>query len=220
MTGRCLWGGIMEDLKYGTSSCFLKRMAGVLFLWVSLGTVTTHASSTLDDGLVGYWQFDGGVFAADASGSGHYGTLVNSASYASGKFDQAVNFPASTSAVIVSPSPDLADLQRNTFSVSLWVYPRTGGTLVNKGFSTVSRDGLTGWKLAVFKFDPPNPPYGLYFEAGQHDGSGPVTTFPYSQGSVSTSIIVANAWNHIVMTRGDQGDPLAHFLRERDRSAG
>jgi hypothetical protein len=92
------------------------------------GTQKINASrnvtgSSLDNGLVGLWSFDGkdmnGATAYDRSGNGNDGTLTNGPVPAIGKMGQALSFDGVDDYVGVSDSNSL-DLTTH-FTISLWM---------------------------------------------------------------------------------------------------
>lgn len=100
---------------------------------------TLTQGSSLENGLVGLWTFDGadvnwtsasaGV-AYDRSGNNNTGTLTNmsrSGSVDAGKLGQALNFNGSSQKVSISHSSSL-DLA-STLTISAWVYPTSFGFL-------------------------------------------------------------------------------------------
>jgi hypothetical protein len=70
-------------------------------------------------GLSGSWNLDegSGTTAMDTSGTGNYGTLMNSPSWVSGKKGQAVNFNGTNNYIALSQQPPLA----SGFTFSAWV---------------------------------------------------------------------------------------------------
>lgn len=103
----------------------------------SSANLTDGSGSTLTNGLVGLWTFDGADMAptvADRSGNGNNGSFQGAATSSAvtiGKLGQAVNFH-SNNAVIMTPtaSEDNLDLT-GSLSMSFWLYiaaePPTNG---------------------------------------------------------------------------------------------
>ena len=104
---------------------------GLLLLPVTAIAVTkvnvasTPKGSSLQNGLVGWWTFDGGVatangVAVDMSGNGNNGNLVSistSTFYTAGKIGQAFNFDGVNDVVQVS---DSASLSPTRVTVAFW----------------------------------------------------------------------------------------------------
>ena len=76
-------------------------------------------------GLVGYWRLDegSGTTAADSSGNGNTGTLVNGPTWVSGRYGNALSFDGADDRVQLTSQPPLTD----GFSFAAWV-KRAGGT--------------------------------------------------------------------------------------------
>ncbi len=75
---------------------------------------------TEDPNLVGYWKFDeqSGTVAADSSGSGNDGSLVNGVGWTEGLFGNGAIFTGSNAAVEVGT----AGMDAERGSISMWVY--------------------------------------------------------------------------------------------------
>ncbi|MCB1500784.1 MAG: LamG domain-containing protein [Bauldia sp.] len=89
-----------------------------------VGTGATGGSTAPapDNGLVGYWRFDGSP--ADASGHRNAGTVIN-ASFGRGRVGKALDLTGSDdSHVTVRASPSLGRMDRR-ITVAAWVFPRT-----------------------------------------------------------------------------------------------
>ena len=114
--------------------------------------------TTLNDGLVGYWPFNGN--ANDESGNGNNGTvsgaiLINDRN---GNPNSAYSFNGS-SRIEVSPFNYL--IGNNPFSVSFWTYPIGGGWMIacgqlnnGQGFDAGDNNaGSTNFHTHIYKFD-------------------------------------------------------------------
>ena len=81
-------------------------------------------------GLIGYWNFDEnlGTFAADSSGKGNHGTLVNmeATDWIAGKRGSALSFDGTDERVTVPNSSSFTDMQGLT--LSFWYYPDPADT--------------------------------------------------------------------------------------------
>src|SRR6185295_11662894 len=75
--------------------------------------------------LVGQWKFDegSGSFAADSSGSGNPGTMVNGAGWMGGKQGAAASLDGSNDYVSVASSSSL-NSPRTGMTIAMWVYQR------------------------------------------------------------------------------------------------
>jgi hypothetical protein len=99
--------------------------------------VTTSGGSASSTGLVGYWALDDGTgtTAADSSGNGNTGTLINGPTWTIGKIGQALAFDGLTNYVNI---PSTAALNAYPLTVAVWM--KTNATtglhgVVNKYFS-------------------------------------------------------------------------------------
>lgn len=82
----------------------------------------------LNDGLVGYWSFDGkdmaGVTAFDRSGQGNNGTLVNGPTPTFGKIGQALSFDGVDDHVDITNEALFDFESTDSFSISAWMNTR------------------------------------------------------------------------------------------------
>lgn len=141
-------------------------------------------------GLVGYWTMDGkdtvwtsGTAATtlDKSGNGNTGTLANMAqatSISAGKFGQALLFDGSDDYVDIS---DVSASLAASSSISVWINPRSLG--INQRIF----GGRTNSAPVVGLYPAP---YGI-IASGSAQGN---------QRTGSTSTLLLNQWNHIVVT--------------------
>jgi regulation of enolase protein 1 (concanavalin A-like superfamily) len=141
--------------------------------------------------LAAYWNLDegSGTTAADVSGSGNTGTLVNSPAWTTGHSGSALNFVAGGKGYMsASGAASLANLFVHGMSVSVWVKPRSGGGGGGGGGGRIiDKDNNNGgWFLAM------NGATGIRFA---------VDTFPtVSPSRVSTATVQANTWQHVAVT--------------------
>jgi hypothetical protein len=160
---------------------FWLRVGAILLatLWVAPG----HAAT-----LAGYWKLDenAGNTAADASGSGNTGTLVNSPGWTPGQTGSALNFVSGGKAYVsASGAGSLANLFAHGMSVSVWVKPRSGGG-GNAGRIIDKDNNNGGWFLSM------NGATAVRFA---------VDTFPtVSPSRISGATIKANTWQHVAAT--------------------
>ena len=157
-----------------------------------------EGESTLDDGLVAYYPFNGN--ANDESGNGNNGT-VNGALFvtdASGSSQGAIRFTSDSSFVEISDSPSL-DID-NEITLSAWIrgdrLPADGGTIITKG-------GLRN-----------NWDYGMCF-----NGTG----MCYIKSSGSAGAINLNVqtrtWHHALITVSETDNAIAFYfdgIRQHD----
>ncbi len=118
-------------LVYGVSHSNLSA------LWanVQVATTVTAPASTLEDGLVGHWTFDGPDMdwssttaeVRDVSGNGNHGdatTTLSSRSVINGKNGQALRFDGRYD-FFMYDAPLLPSSPANGFAASLWLFPQT-----------------------------------------------------------------------------------------------
>jgi hypothetical protein len=93
-------------------------------------------------GPVGWWKFDesSGTTAADSSGSGNTGSLINGPVWTSGQIGNALSFDGSNDVVNAGSSASLDDLPALTLSA--WINPATAtygpqGTVATKGHGSI-----------------------------------------------------------------------------------
>jgi hypothetical protein len=104
-----------------------------LFFILALMVFSANSYAELEDGLVSAWNFDDGS-ANDSVGSND-GEFVNGASTTGAEFGMALTLenpenPATgedTGQYVAIPSSPSLEKENGIFSVSLWVYVRTGG---------------------------------------------------------------------------------------------
>ncbi len=117
----------------------IKQASLLIILAVSLGTAATAAAAwdpNTDPDLVAWWPFNegSGTVAGDSSGNNNNGALNGGAQWATGRFDDALQFNGSTSYVRAPHIP----LDSRSFTIMLWIKPVLSASAVV--FST----GLTG----------------------------------------------------------------------------
>lgn len=97
-----------------------------LFVFSLTFTYIPTAKSAITDGLVGYWTFDegSGTTAADSSGNGNNGTLVNGPTWVAGKVGAgALSFDGGNDRVGTGSD----SIGTNAITISAWVFPETLG---------------------------------------------------------------------------------------------
>ena len=137
--------------------------------------------------LVGYWKFDegSGTIAADSSGNGNTGTLINNPTWVDGKSGKALSFNGVNNYVKIPDSNSLD--MTSQITVEAWVYPRAYVDNVGNACHIVSRSDFSGGPVYVL---------GL-------PGEG--TKFNYDISFVGTyhrsnADVKLNNWAHIAVT--------------------
>lgn len=94
----------------------------LLLCFLSVGySPTAQAQSTLDDGLVGYWNFNeiGGNAVEDISGNNNNGQIYNNPLRIEGYFDRAISFDNDNDYISISSNMNLESFDGLT--VSYWL---------------------------------------------------------------------------------------------------
>ena len=159
--------------------------------------VMASLASAQTPGLVGAWSFDEGTgtSAADSSGNGNKGTLVNGTTWSTtAKFGRAANFDGVDDRVDVADSNSL-DLAGG-MTLEAWVRPTA-----NSGYRTVVLKEVSG-ELA----------YSLYAADSDHatHPSGWARVAGVSHYADGTGALPLNAWSHIAVTYN--GSALVYFV--------
>ena len=146
-----------------------------------------QSPSTLTTGLVAHWKLDdgSGTTAADASGSGYHGTLVNmnpAGAWVTGKIGGALEFDGSNDYVDIGNS--LSPV--NNFTVAAWVNPAKSD--INLEIISKGNDGTdTQWELTT------STPAGQVDFRAVLSGVG-------SSGVRSTQSLPVGSWTFLVGT--------------------
>jgi hypothetical protein len=174
--------GVVTPLTAGTTN--ITATSGGITSNTATISVTTSggSSSTLSQGLVAYYPFDGD--ANDASGNNNNGTAVNSPTYVAGQIGQAISFDGSNG-VAIGTSPSFTD----SFSLSLWV--KKNNTIQSTVFSNYN--GYGGNELSI-RMDQWST--NLYSPAP----------------NISTTPISDNYWHHMVVIRDSVSGSVTFYV--------
>jgi Leucine-rich repeat (LRR) protein len=148
---------------------------------------TTSTVTTLDSGLVAYWNFNEGTgnTAYDSYKRIHNGTL-HGASWTTGISGSAVNFQGNVDSIIV-PSDSAFDLGKNGGGITISAWIRTEGSIPADSGQFI----LTRWQGI-------GPQYSMYIHNDKKlafdIGPAPVAEY------FSDSIMPNNTWLHVVVT--------------------
>jgi flagellin-like protein len=173
----------------------------------SVTTSTTTTSSTTSTttttiigaaNLVGYWKFDdnGGSSAADSSGNGNPGTLVNSPTWVNGKYGYALNFNGGNQYVTVSSNDALSpEVSTGEMTLCAWInlesYPVSGQSrapVIEKGSSGM-------WEYALYVYSSGAGGISVWTSSGNgvaepQGGNIPLNTWTFLCGSYTSSSAV------------------------------
>ena len=109
--------------------------------------VSFAAPSSLSNGLIAWWPFNGN--GADATGHGYNLTLVGSPTFAPGRFGQAISLNGTGDQYAVRPGDDAAfNFGSGDFTVAIWAYfnqHNVEQTLMEKW----TGDSGPGWTLTT-----------------------------------------------------------------------
>jgi hypothetical protein len=157
---------------------------GLLFVLVGL-----PRSVSSFDGLVAYWNLDegAGTEAADSTGNGLDGTLLNGPAWVDGKFGKALDFNGSAGALQIDNPTLLDDLE--TITISLWFDADSLGEGSLSKF--ISRNGSYELRFS-------NSSSRFYFDAERWNSSDGKWRF-------ETGSSVLGGWHHLEVTY-DYGD--------------
>ncbi|MCF7975282.1 MAG: discoidin domain-containing protein [Phycisphaerae bacterium] len=160
-------------------------------LYAKAGEVLTPVEPS-SDALVGAWSFDegSGTVAADSSGHGHNGTIVNG-TWEAGPVGSALHFDGTSTQVTISSGAwDTIDQQ---VTVSLWTYVDSSITQSPVTFAAY-RDPANG-NTRVINTHIVWSNSNLYFDTGG-DGTG------YDRiNKLATASVYGDAWVHWAFTK-------------------
>ncbi len=192
------FNGTIDDVRIYNRALTQDEITGLY----NLGTpikINTTPTTLVDDGLVGYWTFDGnnmsGTSAYDISGNHATGTLTNGADPAMGKIGQGISFDGVDDYIDVTLLPAMTD-----YTYSLWIKTdayANGAASDGGGTYFVDRQTESS-QLASLKA------IGGNFAHQYRDNSG------NNIGAVSGSQIKVNTWQHVVW--GKNGTELFIYV--------
>ena len=124
------------------------------------------------DTIVGAWLFDEGKgkVAEDLSGGQHHGKLEKGPKWVKGQSGQALEFDGGNYVELEDSAPDLHFGGVEPFTISVWVNPQPGGTIIGKfnggvigayilevlgGSSVMFHREVAPWGLSANKIVPP-----------------------------------------------------------------
>lgn len=142
---------------------FIKRAAAIgsgLYLPKAIGQPFTlgsydfgkrtqfNSSSLITSGLLAWWKMDdgSGSSAADSSGNGNTGTLINSPTWTTGKINGGLQLTSASSQYVdIVGSSGVADNLDN-FTVCCW-FNMSGGPVEQMLVSKITNDTAAGWMI-------------------------------------------------------------------------
>ena len=121
--GATSFDGLIDDVRVYNRALNADEIKRLYKIGATAKINVSPKTGSLQDGLVGYWSFDGpdvaGVTAYDRSGQGNTGTLTSGPTRAIGRIGQALSFDGSDDLVSVSDSNSL-DLTTD-LTIGAWV---------------------------------------------------------------------------------------------------
>ncbi|MFA6097658.1 MAG: LamG-like jellyroll fold domain-containing protein [Candidatus Paceibacterota bacterium] len=167
----------------------LTILAGVFVLPVA----NKNNKALADTGLVGYWSFDEGtgMTAADSSGNGNTGTLLNGPVWTTGKKWNALQFDGINDYVDLGSNASLNFGAADNFSISSWI--NINDNTVSSGIYATSDEWPTG------------DYFNLYYRGSQQKLR---FGYNYGGGSAYTSIdavlpsaMTEGVWHQVVLVK-------------------
>ena len=143
----------------------------------ALGLVQTSWGNGLDPNLIGWWRFDegSGTMAADSSGNGLDGVLVNEPVWRDDGRRNGCLFFDGFDAYVQVAQDDRLNPGAGDFMVVFWAYVET----------TAGTRGDTNWDLAVAKRDSGSK--GYYVGADRNQGGATETGYRFMLGNAAGS---------------------------------
>jgi hypothetical protein len=202
------WDGLIDEVRVynrALSADEIKRLYKIGSTFV----VNKPRTDTLNEGLVGYWSFDGpdmaqgagNPWALDRSGNGNNGELTNGPRKAVGRIGQALEFDGTNDYVNMGTAPDeLINIDEKT--ISLWFRAYTFGTT---GFGTV---------VAFDAFSGDVDPWSFFLDSTENRLNYAHFFSVVGEWGTPTNSIAVNNWYHavVVFNRGSStNDPTIYL---------
>ena len=130
------------------------------------------------------WGFNegSGTSVADASGSGHSGSISGATWTTSGRFGAALTFNGTNNSVAINDTPAL-DLTSG-MTIAAWVYPTT----------------LSGWRTVLMKEGSGGLAWSLYGHDNAPHPAATINTGGADQSLDGTQQLPANTWTFLAAT--------------------
>ncbi len=197
--GAANFDGVIDEVRVYNRVLGASEIAGLAragAVRASASSVDLARGSSLEQGLVGHWTFDGkdtnwtsatAGTALDRSGNGNTGTLTSmnrSTSIDGGVLGQALIFDGSSDYVDMGATPSSLNLT-GSLSVSAWIKPDTFG---GGDRGRIVDSGGAGTDGFAFNVDDFNGTDALGF----FPGTGPLTS--------NNSVITLGVWQHVAVS--------------------
>ncbi|WP_169628115.1 LamG-like jellyroll fold domain-containing protein [Ferrimonas senticii] len=155
-------------------------------------TITVQAVTsvpTLEQGLLGYWSFEGNDpgFVQDFSGNQRSGR-IDGAQRIGGRFGQGLQFDGVDDQVVVAHDSGLAFARRDSYTLSVWVE------------ASLSQ---SGWRGLVNKSRDDSPWYGLWISARDR--------WTYGGGNLE-AVAISSGWHHLLITQDGEAGSRRFYI--------
>ena len=186
--------GLLDDIRVYNRALSADEVKRLYKMGGTLTINKTVTNSSLINGLVGHWTFDGADMARtaafDKSGNGNRGILANGPVLIEGKIGQGLKFNGDDSTAPSSVDAGNASILNNlsSFSISAWLYAPTGikGRILDKNQTSGNIDPISGWYFSIDS----NSAIRFAVEFG----------LQVLKRISSTNILNLNTWNNVLLT--------------------
>lgn len=178
-----------------------------LLIFIAMVFALPVFAQNLQEGLVGYWAFDGN--ADDSSGNGYNGAENGDLKYVPGKFDQALDLENTGAYIVVPNSQDVKLLSTDTYTVAVYVKPSN----TNHGdilFHGLGCSTWASWFMGVAGGEPDAPLIANNF----------VFAVRTSNGSAYTGVsaeAIEGEWVHVAATY--DGSVLTLYVDSEEKNS-
>jgi Concanavalin A-like lectin/glucanases superfamily/F5/8 type C domain len=154
-----------------------RKLVHLITLVLVVGLVQTSLGDVIDPDLVGWWKFDegAGTAAADSSGRGMHGVLVNDPLWRDDGLRKGCLFFDGDDAYVQVAHQDILNPSDGSFTVTFWASVEV----------TPGTSGDTTWDLPVAKRDSGS--VGYYVGASRGQGSGDQTGYRFMLGDTAAN---------------------------------
>ncbi len=149
------------------------RLAVACISFIIMGMMVAKSDAKIDPGdIVGAWLFDEGKgnVAADAKKGGHDGKLVKNPKWVPGQFGTALEFNGANYVELEKSAVDLPFGGVEPFTISVWVNPQAGGTVIGKYNGGVVGAYILVVQVGSITFHREVAPWGLNGNAPVQQG--------------------------------------------------
>ena len=160
-------------------------------------TATYTASQTPPNQVTALSFSEGsGTAAADSSGSGHNGTLVNGPGWTAGKFGNGLSFDGSNDYVSVA-NPSTLNFGTSNFTIALWIKRQATGAEHTIFTKTADASWVSGGKELFISASNNKLGFGSW-------GKGEL----FSTGTITND----GLWHHVAMTFVDSSNTVTFYI--------